>query len=143
MQDTILSDLSTSMKAQEKDKVAVLRMIKAAFLNAEKADGKKALSDEEVTAILSKEVKKRRESEAAFAEGGRDDLVQQEKLEREIIEAYLPEQMTEEEILKIVTTIAERMNGADFGAVMGAAMQELKGKADGNKVKQVVQQVLN
>jgi len=131
------------MKAQEKDKVAVLRMIKAAFLNAEKADGKKALSDEEVTAILSKEVKKRRESEAAFAEGGRDDLVQQEKLEREIIEAYLPEQMTEEEILKIVTTIAERMNGADFGAVMGAAMQELKGKADGNKVKQVVQQVLN
>ena len=143
MQDTILSDLSTSMKAQEKDKVAVLRMIKAAFLNAEKAYGKKALSDEEVTAILSKEVKKRRESEAAFAEGGRDDLVQQEKLEREIIEAYLPEQMTEEEILKIVTTIAERMNGADFGAVMGAAMQELKGKADGNKVKQVVQQVLN
>lgn len=145
LHQTILSDLSSAMKEQQTEKVAVLRMIKAAFLNAAKsgAPGSDILSDEEVITILSKEAKKRKESATAFREGNRPDLVEKEDAERAIIETYLPAQLNDEEIRAVVQTIMQENADANFGMIMGKAMQQLKGKADGDRVKQIVQETVH
>lgn len=130
------------MKAKEAEKVGVLRMLKAALMNAGIEAKKEELTDEEVIAVLNKEAKKRKESEEAFAAAGRDELAGQERNERAIIEQYLPPQMSQEEIRTVVREVVSGMEGAAFGAVMGAAMQQLKGKADGEVVKTIVQEIV-
>ena len=137
----IISDLTTAMKAREAARTSTLRMVKAAFMNREIEKGSE-LDDEEMTKLLRSMVKQRRDSIEQFTKGNRLDLVAHEQAEIELIEAYLPQSASTEEIEAAVTAaIAE--TGAtsmkDMGKVMKAAQAQLAGKnADGRAVSELV-----
>ena len=119
-------------------------MARAAVLQSEKTDGK-ALDDEQIIAVLSKEVKQRRESIADFEKGNRPDLVDQTKKEIEILLDYLPQQLTEAEIQEIVRAAVIEVGAnsmKDMGRVMAVVQPKVKGRADGKIVSQIVKEQL-
>lgn len=136
----ITADLKEAMKAHEADKVNLLRMLSSALKNKAIEKGKDAtLTEEEAVQAVTREAKKRKESIAAFMAGGRPDLADKETAELAIIEKYLPVLMSREEtaaaVEKILAGLADKSN---VGLVMKAVMQEMKGKADGKMVSEVV-----
>ena len=140
LKETINNDIKTAMKAKDKETLAVLRMIKTAVQAAE-IDKKEELNAEEELTILAREAKQRRESLAEFVKAGRDELVAKTETEIEIVERYLPKQLSVEEVKEVIATVAEKIGATtqkEFGKLMGAVMQELKGKADGNVIKEQV-----
>ncbi|MDZ7717783.1 MAG: GatB/YqeY domain-containing protein [Balneolaceae bacterium] len=145
----ILDDLKTAMKAKEADKLNVLRSLKAKLLEkeiSERKGGEASLSDEQVVEVLMKAAKQRKESIEQFEEGGRDDLVEKEKFELDIIDKYLPEMMDEDEIREEVKEQIDKMGAtdmSDMGKVMGALMGRLKGKAEGATISKIVKQELS
>lgn len=149
IKEAILNDLKEAMKAKEADRLRVLRSLKAKILEkeiSERTGGEGSISDEQVTEVLLKAAKQRKESIDQFEQGGREDLAGKEKEELKVIESYLPEMMTEEEIREAVTAQIEKTGAssmADMGKVMGAMMARLKGKADGAVVSRVVKEELS
>ena len=144
LQEKLTQELKEAMKSGNADKVGVLRMLNAALHNQAIAKGKDAvLTDEEVMEVLRREAKKRKESVEAFTKGGRPELAGKERVELVLIEVYLPKQMSREEVAaaveKILAGLADKSNQ---GLVMKAVMQELKGKADGKMVREVVKEKL-
>ena len=140
LKETLNNDIKTAMKAKDKETLAVLRMIKTAVQAAE-IDKKEELNAEEELTILAREAKQRRESLAEFVKAGRDELVANTEAEIEIVERYLPKQLSVEEVKEVIATVAEKIGATtqkEFGKLMGAVMQELKGKADGNVIKEQV-----
>lgn len=140
LKETLNNDIKTAMKAKDKETLAVLRMIKTAVQAAE-IDKKEDLNAEEELTILAREAKQRRESLAEFVKVGRDELVAKTEAEIEIVERYLPKQLSVEEVKEVIATVAEKIGATtqkEFGKLMGAVMQELKGKADGNVIKEQV-----
>ena len=142
MHDKIKNDIKDAMRAHEALRLDTLRGLSAAF-NSElmKKPGASTLSDDEVIAVIRRAVKQRRDSIEQFEKGGRKDLADKEKAELAILDSYLPKLMTREEIAKFVKgKIAGGMTfeKAKAGQFMGAIMKELKGKADGADVKEVV-----
>ena len=140
LKETLNNDIKTAMKAKDKETLAVLRMIKTAVQAAE-IDKKEELNAEEELTILAREAKQRRESLAEFVKAGRDELVEKTEAEIEIVERYLPKQLSVEEVKEVIATVAEKIGATtqkEFGKLMGAVMQELKGKADGNVIKEQV-----
>ena len=138
-------DLKEAMKSGNADKVGVLRMLSSALKNRAIEKGKDAvLTDDETMQVLTREAKKRKESIEAFEKGGRPDLAEKEKAELGLIEAYLPKQMSREEVVaaveKVLAGLADKSNQ---GLVMKAVMQELKGKADGKMISGVVKEKLS
>lgn len=136
---TILEQLSAAMKAQDAERLGVLRLIKAALLNVLKETGVTELDDAAVIAVLQKEAKKRRESIEAFTQAQRPELAEQEQKELAIIEAYLPAQLSDDEIKVMVEEVITEMGKENFGAVMGAVMKRVAGQADGGRVKAITQ----
>jgi len=145
----ILDDLKAAMKAKEADKLNVLRSLKAKLLEkeiSERKGGEASLSDEQVVEVLMKAAKQRKESIDQFEQGGRDDLVDKEKFEVDIIEKYLPEMMDETEIREAVIKQIDSMGAqdmSDMGKVMGALMGQLKGKAEGATISKIVKEELS
>ena len=140
LKETLNNDIKKAMKAKDKETLAVLRMIKTAVQAAE-IDKKEELNAEEELTILAREAKQRRESLAEFVKAGRDELVAKTEAEIEIVERYLPKQLSVEEVKDVIATVAEKIGATtqkEFGKLMGAVMQELKGKADGNVIKEQV-----
>ena len=140
LKETLNNDIKTAMKAKDKETLAVLRMIKTAVQAAE-IDKKEELNAEEELTILAREAKQRRESLAEFVKAGRDELVAKTEAEIEIVERYLPKQLSVEEVKEVIATVAEKIGATtqkEFGKLMGAVIQELKGKADGNVIKEQV-----
>ena len=140
LKETLNNDIKTAMKAKDKETLAVLRMIKTAVQAAE-IDKKEELNAEEELTILAREAKQRRESLTEFVKAGRDELVAKTEAEIEIVERYLPKQLSVEEVKEVIATVAEKIGATtqkEFGKLMGAVMQELKGKADGNVIKEQV-----
>ena len=136
----ITADLKEAMKAHEADKVNLLRMLTSALKNKAIEKGKDAvITEEEAIAAITREAKKRKESVVAFMAGGRPDLADKETAELAIIEKYLPVMMSLEEttaaVDKILAGLADKSNA---GLVMKAVMQEMKGKADGKMVSELV-----
>src|SRR5699024_9292203 len=112
----------------------------------ERKDGEEHLANEQNIEVLMKAAKQRKESIKQFENGGRKDLVDSEKAELDIINSYLPEMLSEEEIRKVALQKIEETgaeNISDMGRVMGATMQELKGKAEGSLISQVVKEELS
>jgi uncharacterized protein YqeY len=160
LKEKIQTDVKKAMQEKDALRVSVLRMLRAAIFNKEKEkraklskteekleklDELSKLTDEETNEVISSEVKKRKESIEQYEKGNRQDLADQEKKELEILMKYLPEQMSEEEIRKLVKEKIEEMGASgpkDTGKVMGAVMPQLKGKADGNVVNKIVQEEL-
>jgi len=147
LKQQIQSDLKEAMKSGDTQKRDTLRMLDSAIKNAEIEKNKReeGLSDEEVLEVLMRAVKQRQDSVSQFEKGGRPELAEQEKKEIEILSVYLPEQLGEDEVRLAVIEIinnAESVTAADFGKVMGQAMAKLKGKADGNTVRDIVKEEL-
>ncbi|MCW9705695.1 GatB/YqeY domain-containing protein [Fodinibius salsisoli] len=149
LKDQIMADLKQAMKNKDQDRLRVLRSLKSSLLEreiSERKEGEATLSDEQVIEVLMKAAKQRKESIEQFEKGGRDDLAQSEKDELEIINSYLPEMLSEEEVRDIAREKIDQLgaeNMADMGKVMGAMMQELKGKAEGSVVSKVVKEELS
>ena len=140
------NDMKQAMRNKEKDKLSVIRMIKASLQNEAIKLGTKELSEEEELTILSRESKQRKDSLHEFVKAGREDLAEKLRAELTIVELYMPKQLTEEELSDIVKeTISEigANSKADMGKVMAAIMPKIKGKADGSLVNKLVQQHLS
>ena len=145
LKDQITSDLTAAMKAKDAERTSTLRMVKAAIMHREK-EGSGALSDDDVLKLLRSQLKQRRDSVEQYQNAGRQDLVDKETAEIGVIESYLPQAASQEEVDRAVTdAIAE--TGAtsmkDMGAVMKGAMAKLAGKnADGRMVSETVKNKL-
>jgi uncharacterized protein len=143
--EKISEDLKAAMLARQKDRLESLRAIKTAFLLAKTESGSHDLSNDQELKIIQKLVKQRRESADIFKAQNRMDLYQNEVNEASIIEAYLPKQMTETELIPILKAIMERTGAVsmkDMGKVMGAASKELAGKADSRMIADKVKELL-
>lgn len=142
LKDQINSDLKSAMKARDQLRVGTLRLLLTAIHNREIEKRTKAgdekLSDDEVREVLSREAKKRREAIDVYTKGGRQDLAEKENQESEIIQQYLPKQLSREETEKIVEQILSRTSAKEFGLAMKEIMKELKGKADAALVSEIV-----
>jgi len=144
----IEAELKSAMKSGEKEKTGILRFLISAIKNFQidnKLKGEEYLKDEDVIAVIRRQVKQRKDSIAEYEKGGRPELAEKEKTELDILENYLPAQAGEEKIREIVKSKMQELNIADksgFGKLMGAAMAELKGQADGDAVKKVVEEEL-
>ena len=144
LNERLNDDMKQAMKSKEKFKLTTIRMLRAAVKNQE-IELKRPLEDDEVLVILSREIKQRKDSLQEFQKAGREDLIENLAAEIDIISAYLPQQLTEEEIKVIVQqTIQETgaSSKAEMGKVMSALMPKVKGRADGKLVNQAVQQFL-
>lgn len=144
MRQTILNDLVRAMKEKDKDTLAVLRMVKGA-MQLEEINVKHELNDEEMIAILSKQIKTRKESIVEFEKGNRQDLVEATQKEIEVLSKYMPEQMTSEEIEKVINEAFDKIkptSPSDMGKIMGIVTPLLKGKADMSEVSKMVKNKL-
>ncbi|TMK22063.1 MAG: GatB/YqeY domain-containing protein [Actinobacteria bacterium] len=140
LRDSIANDMRDAMKARDSARVATLRLLMAAITNVEK-EKIHQLDDDEVLEVIAREAKRRRESIEAFDKGGRPDLVEKETAELRVLETYLPERLSDEELATLVDqAIAE--TGASqpkqMGEVMKALMPKLRGRADGAQVSALV-----
>ena len=144
MKDQIMKDILAAMKSHDKERVAVLRGVKGA-IQMKELDEKKDLDDSDVVAIITKEIKSRNESIAEFKKGKREDLVLKTQGELKILEEYMPELMSEEEITSVVDEAISILNPTikDMGKVMGYVTPKVKGKADMSLVSKVVKSKLN
>lgn len=146
----IEDDYKSAFKNGDKFAVGVLRMLKTELHNAViaqrgKADSVEELGDSAVLAIVKRQVKQLEEAKEMFAQGGREDLVQQNVAEIALLKKYLPELLSEDAVREAVQKVLAKnssSNPADFGKVMGLAMKELKGKADGGMVGKIVREML-
>ena len=137
LEKTIQKDLVDAQKNKDQEKVDTLRLVMSEIKN-KRIDSGKDLKDNEVQSIVQKEIKKRNDSIKAFKDGGREELAKKEEQEIAIIEKYLPAQMSEADVKKAVLKINKDNSDLDFGPLMGKVMQELKDKADGALVKDIV-----
>ena len=144
LKEQLTNDMKEAMKAHEKDRLAVIRMVRGAIRQQE-IDGKKELNDDDVIAVISKEVKMRKDSIDEFTKGGRDDLVAKTQAEIDVLLPYLPQQLTEDEVRALVEAAVAKTNAAtpkDMGKVMGVLMPQVKGRADGKMVNTIVRSFL-
>lgn len=149
IKDQIMADLKQAMKNKDQDRLRVLRSLKSKLLEREineRKEGEATLSDEQTIEELMKAAKQRKESIEQFEEGNREDLAESEKKELEVIQSYLPEMLSEDEVRDIAREKIEELGAedmSDMGQVMGVLMQELKGKAEGSLVSKVVKEELS
>ncbi len=144
LKEQLRTDTADAMRDGDKEKRDTLRLLLAAIKQVE-IDEKKELSDEEVLAVLDKQAKQRRESIADYGAAGRQDLVLEEEAQLTLIESYLPAQLSREEVSRIAAALIAEVGaqGAkDTGKVMSLLMPQVKGKADGRMVNEVVRELL-
>lgn len=149
LKDRITEDIKLAMKAKDKVRLETVRSIKKLILEKEvsvRPTGQETLTAEQEMEVLVQLAKQRRDSIAQYQQAGRADLVDQETQELAILEEYLPKQLSDAEIGQVIDDLI-RQSGAtsakDLGKVMGPAMQQLKGKADGKKVQEMVKAKLS
>lgn len=145
LKDQISTDFKDAYKAKRELEFKTLRLLQAAIKQVE-VDTREDIDDDGVMKVIKSEVKKRKDSIQAYTDGGREDLADAEKAELEIIEKYLPEQMSEKAIAKIVDEVIAETGASsaqDFGNVMKAAMAKSGGAADGGMVSKIVKEKLS
>lgn len=145
-EEKITSEMKIALIEGKKLRLETLRSLKAMILEFQKSGSGKEMNDEEAIKILNKAAKNRKDSIGMFLQAGRTELAEKEKNELDIIQEFMPSQLTDEEINSIIQAIIKKVGAkeiADMGKVMGASMQELNGKADGNTVQQIVRKLLS
>ncbi|GEL12460.1 GatB Yqey family protein [Lapidilactobacillus concavus DSM 17758] len=145
LNEQLTADLKAAMKAKNKTQLNVIRMIKSALMNAKIQKGSD-LSNEDELQVITTEMKQRKDSLSEFEKAGREDLVAEIKAEIEVVEKYLPAQLSDDELSNVIqATITEigATSMKDMGKVMSTLMPKVKGRADGGKVNQVVKQLLS
>ncbi len=146
LKEKISDDLKAAMKSGDKVKLNTIRSIRAAILEFEKSGKDKELDEAEGMKILTSAVKKRKESIEQYEKAGRTDLADKEKAELEIIQTYLPKQLSVEEAEAEIRKIADEIGAstkADFGRLMQASVKELKGRAEGKLINEIVRKILS
>lgn len=147
LQDRISADMKEAMKAKDKVRLAALRDIKSKIMLAlTEGSGQDNLDDAAVTKILSKQLKQREDTMVIYKEQGRDDLLEEEKAQADVIRVYLPQPMTEEELTEAVKALITELGAssmADMGKVMGAASAKFAGRADGKAISALVRSMLS
>jgi hypothetical protein len=144
MRDELLKDLTSAMKNQDKETLSVLRMVKGA-IQLEEINKKHELTDEEFIGVISKQIKTRKESILEFEKANRTDLIEQTTKEIEVLNKYMPEQLSEEEVLKIIDEAFDEVKPqaqSDMGKLMGYVNPKLKGKADMSFVSKTIKERL-
>lgn len=139
--EKLQSQIQEALKKGESIRASTLRLLSTALHNEQIAKMRELTHDEEMV-IIQRQVKQRNEAVEAYEKAGRTELAEKEKKEAEILQAFLPEQMSEEEVTKVVEEVIAEVGTADFGRVMGQVMGKLKGKADGNVVSRIVREKL-
>ena len=146
LQNSINEHIKQAMIAKDKDKLAALRAVKSAFIIEMAKDGSDVIDDVVAEKIIAKLVKQRKESASIFTEQGRDDLAKEEILQLQFLKVYLPEHMSEDEVMKVVKEVILKIGAsspADMGKCMGPLMGKLNGKADGKLISQLVKKELS
>ena len=144
MVEQLNKDMIEAMKAKDKDRLTVIRMVKAA-LKQEQIDHKKEINDDLLIDVVNKQVKMRKDSITEFEKGGRKDLVDKTQAEIDILMKYLPEQLSHDEVKKIIDEVFTEVKPTsvkDMGKVMKEATAKLKGKADMKEVSTIVKEKL-
>jgi hypothetical protein len=144
LKDRLMEDMKKAMKEKNKERLSVIRMTRSEIKNKEIAEGKE-LNDKEITAVIAKQVKQIKDSMSDFEKSGKKEVIDKLYREIDILEEYLPEQMTEKEIEELVEKVIEETgaeNMSDMGKVMGAIIPKTKGRADGSLVSKKVQEKL-
>ena len=145
MLEELNQDMKTAMKAKDRENLTTIRMLKSALQLEQINKGEELTEDEELT-VLSREKKQRVESLNEFKAAGREDLVEKLVKEFSIVDRYLPEQLSEDEVTQIVHDAIEQTGAdsmKDMGKVMGAVLPKVKGKADGSLVSSIVKKELS
>jgi len=150
MKEKILQDMKEAMRSKDELKLSVLRMLSSAIHNKElekraKSGKDDELTEEEIIGVVRSEAKKRRDAIAEFEKGGRKDLVEKESAELKILEEYLPQELPDVEIEKIILEVIgqlKEITQKDFGRVMGEVMKRVRGQASGNRVGAMVKKFL-
>lgn len=143
--DKMKEDLISAMKEKDKDKLTVLRMVKGA-MQLEKINNKKEENEELLIDVVSKQIKMRKESISEFEKGNRTDLIDKTNKEIEILKEYLPEQLNEEEVNKIIDDVFNKVNptsNKEMGLIMKEITPLLKGKTDMKKVSDKIKEKIN
>ena len=149
IKQSILKELKSAMKQKKADRLRVLRSLKAKILEkeiSERKGGEGEIDDEQIVEVLMKAAKQRKESIEQFDDGDRKELADKERAELKIIEEFLPEMMSDDEVRAAVKEQIEKMGATDFsdmGKVMGVMMGKLKGKAEGGTVSRIVKEELS
>ncbi len=145
LKERLQKDMIEAMKSGNNVKVGVIRLVRGMIRKLE-IDLKKDFTDDDVIGVLSNAAKQRREAIKAYTEGGRDDLVKEEEAELAVIETYLPEALSTDELEKIITEIIAETGATtmkDIGKVMPRVMQQVKGRANGSEVQAIVRSKLS
>ena len=145
MREKILEDLKKAMKEQNKKELSVIRMLKGA-MQMEELNKKAELTDDEVISLIAKQIKTRKESILEFEKGNREDLIKETKEEIEILNKYMPEQLSEEEIEEIINEAFIKLNPSsikDMGKIMSEVNPKLKGRADMGYVSSIIKNKLS
>lgn len=140
VEDQLRSDLKDATRQRDQVRMDTIRMALTAFRNEEVARSRQALSDQDRYALLDKQIKQRRESAELFRQGNRPELAEKEEREAQILAAYLPARLSDDEIRAVVSRLIEE-NGKDFRKVMPLASKETKGRADGKRVSEIVREM--
>jgi len=143
--DQLNEDMKQAMRAKERERLTTIRMIKSA-IQTEEIDKGQELNEDEELAVVSREKKQRLDSYEEFKEAGRDDLVEKLEVELAVIDDYLPEQLSDEEIRDLVDETIEEVGAEsmqDMGDVMGQIMPKVQGRADGSQVNTLVRKRLS
>ncbi|ACO04575.1 MAG TPA: GatB/YqeY domain-containing protein [Persephonella sp.] len=138
-------EMKAAMKSGDKEKLSTIRMLISEIKKVQ-IDQKKELSDDEIIAVIQRYAKQRKESIKQYREAGREDLAQKEEKELQIVQQFLPQPLTEEEIEKIVEETIKELNASsmkDMGKVMKAVMEKVKGRAEGAVVSSIVKSKLS
>ncbi|MCK5740624.1 MAG: GatB/YqeY domain-containing protein [Chlorobi bacterium] len=145
--ETIINDeMKKAMIAGEKERLLVIRSIRAEIIKFAKSGSNEEMTEEKEKAILMTAAKKRRDAIKMYEDNNRQEAADKEKEELEIIKEFLPAQLSDEEVKAAVKALADKIgakDAKDFGKLMGMAMKEMKGKTDGSKVQQFVKEILN
>jgi len=145
LKEQIQADLITSMKAKDEVRTGTLRMVKAAIMKYEVSGENMEATDEVIMDLVKKEVKQRNDAAEGFQQGGNTAMAEKELAEAALLKAYLPEQMSEEQVIEVVKKVladAGITTKAEMGKAMAAVMPAVKGKADGGMVNRVVASLL-
>lgn len=144
LKEKLLEDLKEAMKEKDSIKKNTIQMARAAVLQVEK-DKQIELQDSDILTILAKEVKKRKDSLSDYQKGGREDLVEQINKEIQVLEVYLPKQLSKEELEKELQEIVKELNATsmkDMGIVMKTAKEKIGTRADGKEINEIVKKLL-
>ncbi len=144
LKENLTEEMKQAMKSGDKLKLSTVRLLLSEIKNAE-IRKRSELEDDEILGVVAKEVRRRKEAIEGFEKGGRQDLVDKETRELQILQGYLPEQISSEELRRIISETIQEVGAsspADLGKVMGSLMPKVKGKADGKLVNQLAREML-